>query len=61
MRLTLYRLSYVPVQRYKEGIGIKTHNGVIILTVIQPEGKGKMKASDYINGLKENIVGKIVG
>ena len=49
------------VKLYKEGIGIKTHNGVIILTVIQPEGKGKMKASDYINGLKENIVGKIVG
>lgn len=49
------------VKLYKEGIGIKTHNGVIILTVIQPEGKPKMKASDYINGLKENIVGKIVG
>lgn len=49
------------VKIYKEGIGIKTSNGVIILTVIQPEGKGKMKASDYLNGLKENIVGKIVG
>ena len=49
------------VKLYKEGIGIKTDNGVIILTIIQPEGKGKMNASDYINGLKENIVGKIVG
>ena len=49
------------VKLYKEGIGIKTHNGVIILTVIQPEGKSKMKASDYLNGQKENIVGKIVG
>ncbi len=49
------------VKLYKEGIGIKTHNGVIVLTIIQPEGKGKMKASDYLNGLKENIVGKIVG
>ena len=49
------------VKIYKEGIGIKTDNGVIILTVIQPEGKGKMKASDYLNGQKENIVGKIVG
>ena len=48
------------VKLYKEGIGIKVHNGVVILTTIQPEGKGKMKASDYINGLKENIVGKIV-
>ena len=36
-------------------------SGVVVLTVIQPEGKGKMKASDYINGLKENIIGKIVG
>lgn len=49
------------VKFYKEGIGIKTHNGVIVLTVIQPEGKGKMRASDYLNGLKENIIGKIVG
>ncbi len=49
------------VKLYKEGIGIKTSNGVIVLTVIQPEGKGKMNASDYINGLKENIVGKMVG
>ncbi len=49
------------VKIYKEGIGIKTSNGVIILTIIQPEGKGKMKATDYLNGLKENIVGKIVG
>lgn len=49
------------VKIYKEGIGIKTGNGVIILTVIQPEGKGKMKATDYLNGLKEDIVGKIVG
>ena len=49
------------VKIYKEGIGIKTNNGVIILTVIQPEGKGRMKSSDYLNGQKENIVGKIVG
>ena len=49
------------VKIYKEGIGIKTHNGVIVLTVIQPEGKSKMKTSDYLNGLKESIVGKVVG
>ena len=48
------------VKIYKEGIGIKTSNGVIVLTVIQPEGKSKMMCRDYINGLKENIVGKIV-
>ena len=30
------------VKLYKEGIGVKTSNGVIILTVIQPEGKSRM-------------------
>lgn len=46
---------------YKEGIGVKVSNGEIILTVIQPEGKPKMKAIDYINGLKdkERLIGKI--
>lgn len=46
---------------YKEGIGIKVSNGEIILTVIQPEGKAKMKATDYVNGLqdKENLIGKL--
>lgn len=49
------------VKIYKEGIGVKTQNGVIVLTVIQPEGKSRMKAKDYLNGLKESLVGKIIG
>ena len=49
------------VKIYKEGIGIKTSDGVIVLTVIQPEGKSKMQARSYINGLKESLIGKIVG
>jgi len=49
------------VKLYKEGIGVKTSNGVIILTVIQPEGKARMHARDFINGQKENLVGKIIG
>ncbi|MBR6690516.1 MAG: methionyl-tRNA formyltransferase [Bacilli bacterium] len=49
------------VKIYKEGIGVKTHNGVIVLTVIQPEGKSKMKTRDYLNGLKESLVGKVIG
>ena len=49
------------VKIYKEGIGVKTHNGVIVLTVIQPEGKSRMKSRDYLNGLKESLVGKIIG
>ena len=49
------------VKIYDEGIGIKTSNGVIILTVIQPEGKSKMKSKDFVNGSKESLIGKIVG
>lgn len=49
------------VKIYKEGIGVKTHNGVIVLTIIQPEGKSKMNSKDYLNGLKENLVGKVIG
>lgn len=49
------------VKIYKEGIGVKTSNGVIILTVIQPEGKSKMMAINYINGLHESLIGKVIG
>ena len=49
------------VKLYKEGIGVKTGNGVIILTVIQPEGKGRMNARDFLNGTKENLIGKVIG
>ena len=46
---------------YPDGIGIKVSNGEIILTVIQPEGKQKMKATDFINGFqdKSSLIGKI--
>ena len=47
---------------YKDGIGVKVSNGEIVLTVVQPEGKNKMKAKDFINGLKDKneLVGKIL-
>lgn len=47
---------------YKDGFGIKVNNGEIVFTVVQPEGKKKMKTIDFLNGLKnkENIVGKIL-
>lgn len=47
---------------YNDGIGVKVENGEIIFTVIQPEGKGKMLVSDYLNGIqnKENLIGKIM-
>ena len=46
---------------YPEGIGIKVSNGEIILTIIQPEGKPKMRATDFANGFqnKNDLIGKI--
>lgn len=47
---------------YEDGIGVKVSNGEIVLTVIQPEGKRKMKASDYLRGLQNStaLIGKIL-
>lgn len=46
---------------YPDGIGVKVSNGEIVFTEIQPEGKPKMKAIDFINGLqdKNQLIGKI--
>lgn len=48
---------------YKDGIGVKTKDGEIILTSIQPESKKRMKVSDYLNGLnsKKELKGKKLG
>lgn len=43
---------------YKDGIGVKVSNGEIVLTVVQPEGKNKMKAVDFANG--RTLVGKVL-
>ena len=48
------------VKIYKDGIGVKTSNGVIVLTTIQPEGKSKMSSKAYLNGLKESLIGKVI-
>jgi len=47
---------------YSDGIGVKVNNGEVVLTCIQPEGKSKMKASDYLNGFKDKnvLIGKIM-
>lgn len=46
---------------YKEGIGVKVSNGEIVLKIVQPEGKNKMDAISFINGLRDkNIVGKVL-
>ena len=45
---------------YDNGFGVKVNDGEIILTVVQPEGKKKMSASDFANGMvNKGFVGKI--
>ena len=45
---------------YKNGIGVCTGDGEIILTVIKPFGKKKMSAESYLNGVnKDNLIGKV--
>ena len=50
------------INLYKDGIGVKANDGEIILKVIQPEGKGKMTVSAYLNGLKnkEELLNKVL-
>ena len=47
---------------YPDGIGVKVANGEIVITELQPEGKKKMSAVSFINGLqnKEELIGKIM-
>lgn len=53
----------VIINIYKDGIGIKTKDGEVILTSIQPEGKKCMKVCDYLNGIKNKneLIGKKLG
>lgn len=46
---------------YPDGFGIKVSDGEIVFLTVQPEGKTKMSAVDYANGMvnKGNFVGKI--
>lgn len=47
---------------YEDGFGVKVGNGEVVFTIVQPEGKGKMKASDFIRGFQDqkNLIGKIL-
>lgn len=49
-------------QIYKDGIGVKVGNGEIVFTKIQLEGKQKMDAISFVNGLqnKDELVGKVL-
>lgn len=43
---------------YKDGLGIGTLDGEIILTEIKPEGKNQISVKDYLNGVsKEDLLG----
>lgn len=48
---------------YDNGIGVKVSNGEVILTEVQLEGRKRMSASEFINGIanKDELVGKILG
>lgn len=46
---------------HDDGIGIKTENGEVIITELQLEGKRRMSASEFLNGVinKDKLVGRI--
>ena len=49
------------VELYKDGIGVKTSNGEIIIMELQLEGKRRMLANEFMNGVvnKELLVGRM--
>lgn len=45
---------------YKDGIGVSTKDGEIVITCIKMAGKKKMLVKDYLNGLRgESLIGKV--
>lgn len=44
---------------YKDGFGVKVSDGEIIITSLKPSGKREMSARDFVNGMHEDIVGKV--
>lgn len=56
-----YDKSGVIFKLYKDGIGISTGDGEIILEEIQPFGKKKMDVSSYLNGIDKNkLINKVL-
>lgn len=47
---------------YNDGFGVKVSNGEVVFTEVQPEGKNKMPASEFVKGInnKEQFVGRIL-
>ncbi len=46
------------VNIYKDGIGVACKDGEIIIKELKPEGKKKMSAKDYLNGINKEIFAK---
>lgn len=44
----------------KDGLEVKVNNGVIVFTILQKEGKPRMNIKEFCNGLRENLVGKVL-
>lgn len=45
---------------YKDGIGVCTKDGEIVITSIKPFGKKRMLTKDYLNGIdKKSLIGKV--
>ena len=47
------------IKLYDDGFGVKTSNGEIIITKVQPEGKKAMEAKSFING-NQNLLGSVL-
>ena len=48
------------IKTYKDGIGIKTGDGEIIIKELKVEGKKQMTATDFLNGTdKTKLIGKV--
>lgn len=46
------------VEVYKDGFGVGTSDGEIIITEIKPEGKNRIAVRDYLNGIsKDGLLG----
>ena len=46
---------------YKNGIGVSTSDGEVVLEEIQPFGKKKMAVASYLNGInKDTLIGKVL-
>ena len=46
---------------YKDGLGVATGDGELIITEIKPFGKKRMLVRDYLNGInKDELIGKVL-